>query len=195
LPKWKAETRDMDLAQQQQQQQPPLLSQTPRQGLTSSTKNSVPELRRPVSMRLRSETRSSATTVHDLRIHTVSRSSNSGSIPLTNPTAIGAVATRRHILGALSAHKSMPHLSLGPPPAPPPDCPLPEVPIAISSFQPAWLERPPSRASGSGRPSSRPGLRELRQRQPRSQAELRHAASAHVLNGVSRREAGVVNAL
>ena len=42
--------------------------------------------------------------------------------------------SKRNSIATLASHKSMPVLPRGPPPAPPPDCPLPQVPRASPDF-------------------------------------------------------------
>ncbi|KAK2742824.1 hypothetical protein FQN57_005115 [Myotisia sp. PD_48] len=70
----------------------------------------------------------------------------------TPPPAVsgGARTPKKPSTRVLSAQKSMPHLSLGPPTAPPPDCPLPEVPSSIAcQFPSPWARERKSSLKGT----------------------------------------------
>ncbi|KAJ5651416.1 uncharacterized protein N7484_005139 [Penicillium longicatenatum] len=66
------------------------------------------------------------------------------SIPPVEPTPRNRVSTAQIDYQNVSRRKSMPGLSLGPPAAPPPNCPLPKIPSPIAAQAlPSWSTSPP----------------------------------------------------
>jgi hypothetical protein len=66
------------------------------------------------------------------------------SIPPVEPTPRNRVSTAQIDHQNVSRRKSMPGLSLGPPAAPPPNCPLPKIPSPIAAQAlPSWSTNPP----------------------------------------------------
>lgn len=78
-----------------------------------------------------------------LGIHMVSES-DVLSIPPVEPIPRNRVSTAQTDHQNMSRRKSMPGLSLGPPAAPPPNCPLPKIPSSIAAQAlPSWSTSPP----------------------------------------------------
>lgn len=78
-----------------------------------------------------------------LGIHMVSES-DVLSIPPVEPIPRNRVSTVQTDHQNVSRRKSMPGLSLGPPAAPPPNCPLPKIPSPIAAQAlPSWSTSPP----------------------------------------------------
>ncbi|KAJ5784307.1 uncharacterized protein N7503_009519 [Penicillium pulvis] len=78
-----------------------------------------------------------------LGIHMVSES-DVLSIPPVEPIPRNRVSTAQTDHQNMSRRKSMPGLSLGPPAAPPPNCPLPKIPSPIAAQAlPSWSTSPP----------------------------------------------------
>ncbi|KAJ5923866.1 hypothetical protein N7466_008053 [Penicillium verhagenii] len=78
-----------------------------------------------------------------LGIHMVSES-DVLSIPPIEPTPRNRVSTVQSDHQNMSRRKSMPGLTLGPPAAPPPNCPLPKIPSSIAAQAlPSWSTTPP----------------------------------------------------
>ncbi|KAJ6086259.1 hypothetical protein N7486_010540 [Penicillium sp. IBT 16267x] len=66
------------------------------------------------------------------------------SIPPVEPIPRNRVSTVQTDFQNMSRRKSMPGLSLGPPAAPPPNCPLPKIPSPIAAQAlPSWSTSPP----------------------------------------------------
>lgn len=96
----------------------------------------------------------------------------------------------------ISPRKSMPDLSLGPPVAPPPSCPLPEVPpTVVSQFQPAWRGSPGSPNGSIGSMDlPRKSLDGRRARSIRSRAPPDHASPTHRVDNTRPWELDMINA-
>lgn len=87
--------------------------------------------------------------------------------------------------------KSMPDLLLGPPIAPPPNCPLPGVPPAvISQFQPAWRGNPVSPTGSVDPPRKNLDGR----RRSRFVAHQDYASVAQRMNTINSSELDMINA-
>lgn len=82
----------------------------------------------------------------------------------------GSPTSQKEDAKRLSARKSLPEFSYGPPVAPPPDCPLPEVPpIVVSQFQPGRQGSPSTDGNTSARFRRSTGGRESYTSEPRVQ--------------------------
>ncbi|PGH23496.1 hypothetical protein AJ80_02450 [Polytolypa hystricis UAMH7299] len=148
--------------------------------LSSSTKHPDRQLRRPASMQVRPAANGLGENMHASK--TMPSLPSHAEAELEQP--ISSVPSSS---GRLSLQRSMPHLSMGPPPAPPPDCPLPEIPpIVVSQHKPAWGN--PSTAGGHNGRQSRSRASTI------SRDKVRYSASSYALNSLSAKEASMVNA-
>ncbi|KAK2752174.1 hypothetical protein FQN55_008064 [Onygenales sp. PD_40] len=164
-------------------------------------------LRRPVSMQIGTEARRRGQVIQDFQPTYRDFPSPSSRPPRLNRTSLPHTGILNdippyHQSPATSAnnrsslHKTMSHLSLGPPVAPPPNCPLPRVPPVIASkHRPAWTEQSTD-GHDAARPPSRtgPGHRRDTRTHTITPVDLRNASSSPTLNGMTPKEFSMVNA-
>ncbi|EEH35180.2 hypothetical protein PAAG_06227 [Paracoccidioides lutzii Pb01] len=205
--------------------------------MSAAANTETKQLRRPTSMQIGSEARRRSSSVNapqtgtqkefsspEIRFFSSSFNDSSyrqGRAQLAHPEVIwdtNPPANHNHNHNHIptssfrnSLHRSTSHLSLGPPVAPPPDCPLPKVPLKVpSQFSHAWKNdqspllapgrrevvgyRDRSRSRSRSRTRTGPDESKKAQTTPILPVDLRDAENSSHLSGMTPKEYSMVNA-